>query len=322
MIDQRALTNLRRFDDPRVGVSEEFLTPIIGGAGTLAVLTRPLGNALPTGWVLCHSLGLEQLHLCRLEAELARALAARGFSVLRYHGQGYGDSERGMAEISLTSHLADASDAVDLMAGLEGVERVGVIGSRFGAAVAALTADGKGLPWMVLLDPPTRGSQYIRDFMLMGVFAKMLGKAEGEEPAERLLAELDANGFADVKGFYLTRRAYDEISALSLTKEVVRFRGASLLIAVTRAGKPGPGVPKLAAHLRSLGADCSVEVLADKYATEFGQYHFRFLEATGAKRDIRLDLDASILRATVDWCVAHAAGADKERQAPTSEVGS
>ena len=269
-------------------------------------MTRPSGDASSIGWVVCHSFGLEQLHLTRLEAQLARSLAGQGFPVLRYHGQGYGDSERGMEDISLSSHLADASDAVDLMAGIEGVERVGLIGIRFGAAVAAMVTERRGLPFMVLVDPPARGSQYIRDFLWMGVFAKMLGRFDGKDPSKSLLAELEAKGFADVKGFRLSRRAFDEISALDLTKELVRFRGAALIEAVTRAGKPGPGVSALAGHLRSLGADCSVEVLTDKYAVEFGQYHFHFLEATGAKRDIRLELDEAILRTTVDWCLAEA----------------
>jgi pimeloyl-ACP methyl ester carboxylesterase len=305
-INETALTSLRVFEDRDDGFSEEFLSPRIGGASTLAALTRPIENASSTGWVVCHSFGLEQLHLTRLEAQLARALAGRGFPVLRYHGQGYGDSERGMEEISLSSHLADAADAVDLMAAVEGVDRVGLIGIRFGAAVAAVVAERKGLPFMVLVDPPARGSQYMRDFLWTGVFAKMLGRQDGEDPSKRVLAELEAKGFADVKGFPLSRRAFEEISAFDLTKELVRFRGAALIAAITRAGKPGPGVSKLAAHLRSLGADCSVEVLTDKYAAEFGQYHFRFLEATGAKRDMRLELDEDILRATVDWCLASA----------------
>jgi hypothetical protein len=301
-IDELSLTKMRRFEDPRGGFSEEFISATIGGAGTVAVLTRSLGPARSTGWVLCHSFGLEQLHLGRLEAELARALAARGFPVLRYHGQGYGDSELGMEAISLSSHMADASDSVDLLAGVEGVSGVGVIGARFGGAVAALVADRRGLPFMALWDPPTRGSQLVRDFLWTGVFAKMAGRPDEGDPAKRLLDELSANGRADVKGFLLTERAHDEIARMDLLKDITGFRGKALVVGISRTGKPGPGVNKLADRLRALGAECTVEVRSDRHAAEFGQYHFRFLEATGAKRDIRLDLDDALLKTTADWC--------------------
>jgi pimeloyl-ACP methyl ester carboxylesterase len=301
-IDELSLNKMRRFEDPRGGFSEEFMSPTIGGAGTVAVLTRPLGRARSTGWVLCHSFGLEQLHLGQLEAQLARALAARGFPVLRYHGQGYGDSDLGMEAISLSSHLADASDAIDLMAGMDGVDGVGVIGARFGAAVAALVADSKVLPFMTLWDPPTRGSQFVRDFLWTGVFAKMAGRPDEGDPAKRVLDEFSAKGVADVKGFLLTERAHDEIARMDLLKDLTRFRGKALVVGISRTGKPSPGIQKLADRLRALGAECSVEVRSDRHAAEFGQYHFRFLEATGAKRDIRLDLDDALLRTTADWC--------------------
>jgi hypothetical protein len=305
-IDELSLNKMRRFEDPRGGFSEEFMSPTIGGAGTVAVLTRPLGRARSTGWVICHSFGLEQLHLGRLEAELARALSARGFPVLRYHGQGYGDSELGMDAISLSSHLADASDAVDLLAGMEDVDSVGLIGARFGGAVAALVADRMGLPFMTLWDPPTRGSQFVRDFLWTGVFAKMAGRPDEGDPAVRLLDELAAKGRADVKGFLLTERAHNEIARMDLLKDLTRFRGKALVVGISRTGKPSPGIQKLAERLRALGAECSVEVRSDRHAAEFGQYHFRFLEATGAKRDIRLDLDDALLRTTADWCAGAA----------------
>ena len=41
----------------------------------------------------CPSFAMEQIHLGRMEVVMARVLAAAGFPVLRYHGQGYGDSQ-------------------------------------------------------------------------------------------------------------------------------------------------------------------------------------------------------------------------------------
>src|SRR5688572_11635195 len=104
-LDEALLGAHRRFEDPALGYSEEFLQPTLGGRKTVAVLSLPLQSRQPLGWVICHSFGIEQVHLGRLDTMVARALAGAGFPVVRFHGRGYGDSEGSVEEISLSSHL-------------------------------------------------------------------------------------------------------------------------------------------------------------------------------------------------------------------------
>src|SRR3989442_15031247 len=125
-----ALERHGRYEDRQAGISEEFLQPVLGGERTVAVLSRPLGQSSSVGWVVCHSFGMEQIHLGRLDVLAARALAAAGFPVLRFHGQGYGDSEKGADAIGLSSHLAENADAVRLLQEEEGVGGVGALGAR------------------------------------------------------------------------------------------------------------------------------------------------------------------------------------------------
>jgi hypothetical protein len=82
-IDQPLLRNHRTFRDPRTGFQEEFLEADLGSGQTVAVLSTPLVPAKPMGWVICHSFGMDQIHLGRLEVIAARQLAAAGFPVLR-----------------------------------------------------------------------------------------------------------------------------------------------------------------------------------------------------------------------------------------------
>src|SRR5438128_4485746 len=130
----------RSFEDPEAGVREEFHQPRLGPGRTVAVLSRPTGSSSSVGWVLCHSFGIEQVNLHRLEVLTARAMAAAGFPVLRFHVQGYGDAERRGEPVDVQWHLDGAGDAVALVRELDGVSRVGILGARFGAMVAALTA--------------------------------------------------------------------------------------------------------------------------------------------------------------------------------------
>src|SRR5213593_4081239 len=52
-----ALRALQSFEHSAIGIRERFLTPVIGGGRTIAVLAEPLGEARSTAWVLCHGFG-------------------------------------------------------------------------------------------------------------------------------------------------------------------------------------------------------------------------------------------------------------------------
>jgi alpha/beta superfamily hydrolase len=305
MTDVALLVSHRQYEDKRTGITEEFLQPTLQGVRTVAVLSRPLGPARPVGWVICHSLALEQVHLARMEVVAARTLAAAGFPVLRYHGRGYGDSEGG-EDIGLGTHLADATEALELMRTIGGAERIGILGARFGGAVAALVADRQDLDLLGMWEPVTRGQQFMRDFLRARVFSEMADQLqpEGASGMDRIREELDAQGWADIKGFPLTRRAHDEIEQLDLTSDLTRFHGSALVVSVSKSGKPGPGLTKLADHLRSLGATCLVEAVHDPTAAQLGQFHFQTIQGGRAKRDTQFELDRSVADATRRWSLS------------------
>jgi pimeloyl-ACP methyl ester carboxylesterase len=304
-VDDAYLLALRRFEDRRSGFAEEFLDPILGGARTVAVLSRPLSPAVSVGWVVCHSFASEQLHLAHLDAKVARALASEGFPVLRYHGQGYGDSERGQEAISLTSHLDDASDAVDLLRAESGAARIGVIGARFGAAVAALTAQASRLSLLALCDPVTDGASYLREYLLANAAAALTGAAGGP-PTEAVGVgphdpRAPGSGSADVGGFLLSSRAYEEIAGIDLLRDPLGIDGAALVIGLSEDGQPPRTARAVAGHLVRSGADPSLVTLPYPLAQEFGRFHLRALGNRAGKTDVRAALDGAIARTIVAW---------------------
>jgi pimeloyl-ACP methyl ester carboxylesterase len=303
VIDEALLNSHRRHEDHGLGISEEFLQPLIGGWPTVGVLSRPLRDPLPFGWVVCHSLGLEQIHLGRLEVIAARQLSVAGFWVLRYHGRGYGDSEGDPDGISLSSHLACAADAVELMRGVDGVEKVGAMGARFGGAVATLAADQLALSGLVLWDPVIKGAQYMRDFLRTRLFSDMVIKAEagGASDMNEIRQELSIQGWADIKGFRLTSQAHDEISGLDLTTDVARYEGPSLVVGLSRTGEPSQQLTRFVGHLRALGGDCTLETVQDPLAAQFGQFRFQTIEGGRGKRDSQLEMGEQIAAVTARW---------------------
>ncbi len=297
------LERLRVWEDPSAGIREEFMQPSLGGAATMAVLVRPLGPEREIGWVVCHSFGPEQPHLTRLEVMAARHLASAGFPVLRYHGQGYGDSELGVERISVASHLADAADAVALLRSAAGVTAVGTMGARFGGAVAALTAERMDLPLTVLWQPVVSGERYLRSLVRTAIYANMARSRDGSgtPPAtgEDPLRPLDVDGWVDLMGFRLTRRAAEEVRALRLTDELRRFRRDALVVSLSRSGQMDPDLAALIARLRELGARCDVAGIADERAPLFGR-------RARAGTESAFGLFETIVRQTVSWALGRA----------------
>jgi pimeloyl-ACP methyl ester carboxylesterase len=313
-MDEKALLRHRRFEDPRRGLAEEFLQPELGGGRTVAVLSTPLGPAQPVGWVICHSFGLEQINLNRTEVVAARALAAAGFPVLRYQSQGYGDSAERSAPARLAAHLDAAADAAALLARQAGVERVALLGARFGALVAALVADRTGLRLLGLWHPFVTGQEFLDDSFAATRLAEKMGRAGGAGGG--LLEDLRTKGWSDVNGFLLTREAFEEIAAIDLRDVMRRFRGEALLMSVTRTGTISEPAAALGAHLRSLGASCTDVLLQERAALAFGHHHFLPLPDGEGDRDITHGLNRNLAAATVRWASAVVPESASSRLAP------
>jgi pimeloyl-ACP methyl ester carboxylesterase len=276
----------------------------------VGVLSKPLGQSASFGWVICHSFGIEQVHLGRMDVLAARALAAAGFAVLRFFGQGYGDSEQGMDAAGLSSHLAEAEDAVELMRNLAGVEEVGVMGARFGGAVAALTAERLGLGYLGMWDPVVRGKQYLRDLLRSEILAGIIENGEGDASVQlpQIHGELESKGWTEIRGWPLSRQTYEEISGMDIENALSRFSGSALIVALSRTSKVPPHLAGLPEAIATGGGACSLRVVQDPFANQFGQFRWRTVEGGSSKRDVQLELNEKVAGITSTWAVEQRAG--------------
>ncbi len=300
---------LQEYTDTDRGVTVEFLQPVLAGAKTVAIMNRPVGKPRSVGWVICHSFGAEQVSLARLEALVARDLAANGFPVLRYHGRGYGDSQGELDEISLSSHLDDARAAFELMRTESDVDDVGLVGARFGGLVAGLTADPMGSRHLVLWDPVVDGQQYVEHLLRRRALGGIASK-EQRLSVQDLRSSLEAEGWIDLSGMRFTQRAYDETRGASLISGMERFTGSALIVSITLAGSADPSAERLAEHLRAGGATTSVVAIRDKG----GLARFRsgederenMVKVTGL-----IDLTRKLSEETVAWALDVVGGTDE-----------
>jgi hypothetical protein len=317
-IDLECLRRQRRYEDRSARISEEFLEQRLGPGGALAVLSAPLADAVPHGWVI--SPGPDHGNLRRLETLLARQLAAAGFPTLRVRPDVNLQSGP-VGEIDLSTRLADAEEAVSALTEASGVPTVGVVGALSGGMVAALLAERLGLPELALIEPVSRGKRYIRETIRRQAIAELIASAHGAgngdgaeweppESAQRPLEELAAAGETWVRGLRLTSSEYDRIGAVDLARDMVAFGGRSLLIGISPSGSVSSELERLCAHLEALGGDVTLEIVEDPLPAPFGEYPFR--NAGPIRIDTRLELDQRLARVTTAW-----AGGSLEAEATT-----
>lgn len=274
-VDEALLEAHRSFEDSTLGIRERFLSLEIGTGTTIGVLSRPLGNERPLGWVICHSFGMEQMDLHMTEVAIARSLAAAGWPVLRFHCQGYGDSQDIHAEPDPLTHLRDTEDAVRHMKAASGVEQIGLVGARFGGAIAALAADREDLPYLIMISPSVSGRSYTRELLRGQVFTELAESAGEGSTVGDLRQTLASQDEVNIKGLNLTRRVTEEIAKIDLATDLRRFKGKALLVQVSRGSQTHKALAKLDATMKSSGAETTLKVVTDQLAIYFGHQHVR-----------------------------------------------
>lgn len=305
--DLATLRGLQRRRDDTLGIEERFLQPVIGSGHTVAVLSSPVESDTGLGWVVCHSLGLEQIWFADLEVATARALAAAGQPVLRFHGQGYGESEGDAADVRVATHLQDVRDAVTVLREHTGVGAVGLLGARFGAAVALVVGGEIGAARVVLWDPVVDGPAYVRSLARTAAITMLTTAGQAREAA---MAALDEQDELDVSGGSLSKPLLDDVAAFAPMRTVTAggVPGRALLVQVSRQAEPRTTTTDIAESLRGLGCPVDLEVVADVGSRTWGNQRYRSTEHSRMKADTQTTLVAELVARTVRWAARAQAG--------------
>jgi pimeloyl-ACP methyl ester carboxylesterase len=316
MPDQALLRSLSTHDDPALGISERFEALRLRTGRTVGVLSSPLAQSHEVGWLVCHSFGPEHWHLSATDVAVARSLSARGFPVLRFHCQGYGDSEQTDLAPSLSTHLSDTLDAADLLRSMAGVREIGLLGARFGAAIATLAAPGARAGRLALIDPVINGRRYVRELLRSRAIIELTSHGSGKvrQPDDALedpFAVLRSGDSVNIRGFVITPEVFEEMSALDLTKAAA-IGEAALIVQVSRGSRPSPASIALADRLGETGSAVSRATVSGRYSALFGDAHFQ--PEGRLMIDVLADMNRDIGETVADWAMRTA------RQ-PTTEGG-
>ncbi len=192
------------------------MTPVhFGQAGELfGFFHSPTGeNRNAAAVVLCGSHGDEMVCTHRTLRELARRLAALGFSVLRFDYHGVGDSlgcDRDPERVSAWS--ASIAQACDEALRRSGASHLHIFGVRIGALLApGVASDRTDVASLVLWSPITRGRVFVRELQALNA---MSAGAEWEVKPTPALAE----GDAEAGGFLLAKETVADLGRIDLLK--------------------------------------------------------------------------------------------------------
>jgi alpha/beta superfamily hydrolase len=201
-----------------------------------------------TAYVMSHPFGEEKLWSHRVFVVFARALAARGIPVLRFDYSGAGDSEGDTAAVSVDAYLEDLGAAVDaLTARVPGVMRVGLIGLRLGATLAAQFAERArltqkfplvhGAP-LALWDPILDGESYIQELLRINLSTQLAVYGKVQESREVLVERIRAGGIANVEGYEIGLPLFESASRKELLpSEGLRHAGGTLVVQIATTEK-------------------------------------------------------------------------------------
>jgi dienelactone hydrolase len=205
------------------------------------------------GVILCNTLGNESLRLPRALRHAAEKLARAGFAVLRFDFYATGDSAGEDTDVNeIDGWIGDIRIAIDELKRRSGVNKISLLGVRFGATLAAqVAADLGAVEDLVLWEPCISGKDFIKE----------------TSRQHKILVSLSPSGFTfdqtegapkgkEFLGFFIndaTLSGFEKQDLMALTQAP-----AKNVLIIAAASAPGP-LQKLIDHFTQIGSKTDYE---------------------------------------------------------------
>lgn len=174
-------------------------------------------NLKGLGIIFCHPFAEEKLISHRVMVNLARRFAKEGICCLRFDEMGHGDSDGNFEDSTIETRFSDIRCAVDYLRKQTGVKKIGLLGVRFGATLAALTCvNVSGIESLILISPIVDGKSYIEQCLRSNLATQMATYRKIIKERDQLVQELMAGEMVNIDGYLLTKTLYEQIQAINL----------------------------------------------------------------------------------------------------------
>ncbi len=209
-------------------------------------------------FVFCGPFAEEKNKSQRLFVDLARAFAGAGVGVLRLDYGGTGDSQGSFDQATIASRKADILAAIEYCRNERGAARIGLLGLRLGAALAAEVAEEAGsISWLILLSPVADVPHYIQTNLRSKLVKELLTDGKVSSRRQDILSHLDSEPI-DFDGFPITPAFYNEAKTFTWTDRLGKFRGPTLVICASLKPAISKDAALVETKYREIGADVTV----------------------------------------------------------------
>jgi uncharacterized protein len=224
-------------------MSTAIETPLFfenGAYRLFGIVHEPVGTPSKAAWVFCHPFAEEKLWAQRVYVSFARLLAARGAWVMRFDAMGNGDSEGQFSTASVDTMLSDIGCALRQLEQLSGIqERIGLLGLRFGATLAALAAErSPKVGKLVLWEPIVDSGKYMQELLRINLTTQSAVYKEIRHNREALVRMMREGATVNIDGYELAYLCYEQASAINLKEGRKGFSGPCLIVQVGKDGQP------------------------------------------------------------------------------------
>jgi exosortase A-associated hydrolase 2 len=202
-----------------------------GDALLRGMLHTPSAGA-SAGIVICPPFAEEKKCAHRVLVHAARAFAQAGFVALRFDFSGIGESTGDPSAGCPSRWRQDIERATEFLWQSTSADRLGLLGLRLGATLAAAVARDMAPEWLMLWEPIVNGQRYLRLNMRRSLIKKMI--TEGDEYDAKAAANERQGGPEDVDfdGHVVSARCQAEISEVDLVGEATAAAQKTLVLGI------------------------------------------------------------------------------------------
>jgi len=220
------------------------------------VYNPPRSSALSdAGVLLCYPLAQEYMRSHWVFRQLASQLAKTGVHCMRFDYYGSGDSAGDCVDGGMAQWHSDIDTALIELKDMAGVNKVSLVGLRFGASIAATApVQAHKVRNLVLWNPVVSGASYLENLRKLDH-----AKSKTHKHYRNAWSQNAKGKPTELYGFSFSDRMLEDIQALDLLNQK-EFSAAEIFLFVSEERQE---YAELKEHLQSLGLLRGYQVLPD-----------------------------------------------------------